>query len=126
MSSPNDILREARALRARGRSQEAVAAYGRLIREYPRSPEARTARVSVGDLQLGPLADPAAALASFDAYLSGGPGALALEARYGRIRALGALGRAGEEQREIGRFVQEFPGTVQAKNLTARMNSLHP
>ncbi len=116
-----DLLREARGLRSKARPSEAASTYQRLIREYPRSPEARAARVSVGDLQLAHLGDPAGALASFDAYLQGGAGALTLEARHGRIRALSALGRTTEEQREIARFVKDYPASPQAAVLSAKL-----
>lgn len=119
-TSVEDLLRKARAERGAGHPAEAASLYRQLLRDFPRAPEARAARVSLGDLAFSQLADPAGALAAYDSYLQGGPGPLTLEARFGRIRALGTLGRKRDEEREIARFVQDYPGSSQAAMLTAR------
>ena len=82
----------------------------------PRSAEARASLVSLGELQLSQLAEPAAALRSFDAYLAAG-GALAQEARYGRIRALRRLGRADAAREATAAFLRDYPGSAQARTL---------
>ena len=58
---------------------------------------------------------------SFDAYLRSG-GGLVQEARYGRIRALRKLGRASEERAAIARFIADYPKSVQAASLRARLS----
>jgi hypothetical protein len=78
--------------------------------------------VSLGELLLSELADPAGALRSFESYLKA-PGALTPEARYGRIRALGRLGRVAAEQAAIEQFVHDYPRSVQAANLKAKLTS---
>jgi hypothetical protein len=111
-----ELLERARDLRVRGRYQEANNAYQRLLREYSGSAEAQAALVSRGELQLSQLANPSAALASFDAYLRGG-GALRQEASYGRIRALRRLGKLREAEIATRAFLSTYPRSVQAATL---------
>jgi tetratricopeptide (TPR) repeat protein len=114
--SAAELLSRARSLRSSGRYSEAAGAYQRLLGSYPKSAEARAALVSLGELQLSQLGNPAAALRSFDAYLAGG-GSLKQEARYGRIRALRQLGRRTEARQASDDFVRDYPGSAQAKSL---------
>lgn len=114
--SAADLLARARSLRSAGRYAEAAAAYRALIATRADSAEARAALVSLGELQLSQLKDPAAALRSFESYLIR-EGTLTQEARYGRIRALRALGRTAEAERAARDFVQRYPGSAQAKQL---------
>jgi len=114
--TPAALLAQARSLRGAGRYADAAAAYQRLIGAHPRSAEARASLVSLGELQLSQLAEPAAALRSFDAYLAAG-GALAQEARYGRIRALRRLGRADAAREATAAFLRDYPGSAQARTL---------
>jgi outer membrane protein assembly factor BamD (BamD/ComL family) len=100
---------------------EARSIYGRLIAQHPGSAEALAALVSLGELQLSQFGDAKAALKSFDAYVRAG-GSLAQEARYGRIRALRKLGRHAEEQAAIDRFLADYPHSVQAATLRARLS----
>jgi tetratricopeptide (TPR) repeat protein len=110
------LLAQARGLRADGRYQEAGLVYQRLVRELPRTTEARVALVSLGELQLSQLGSPGAAVRSFDAYLRvGGP--LSQEASYGRIRALRQLGRLNEARAASEAFVAAYPNSVQAATL---------
>lgn len=118
----SELLSRARALRAGGRSAEAATAYRRLLAAYPRSDEARASLVSLGELLLSELGDPAAALRAFDSYLKAG-GGLAQEARYGRVRALARLGRRAEERAAIEQFLLDYPRSVQATSLRARLAS---
>jgi hypothetical protein len=114
--SPVALIRRASALRSAGRYAEAAAVYRELVRAHPRSGEARIAQVSLGELELSQLGQAASALASFEAYLAGG-GSLTQEARYGRIRALRALGRSGEATEAAAAFVRDYPGSAQARSL---------
>ncbi len=118
--SADELLARAREHRAAARYAEAAATYRRLLSLYPRSDQARAALVSVAELELSQLGNAEAALASFDAYLRGG-GALAQEARYGRIRALRKLGRVGDERAAIEAFLRDYPRSVQATALRARL-----
>jgi ferric-dicitrate binding protein FerR (iron transport regulator) len=114
--SAADRLARARSLRRSGRYGEAAAAYQQLIGAHPGSAEARAALVSLGELQISALGQPAAALRSFESYLAGG-GPLTQEARYGRIRALRQLGRAGEARDAAQQFVRDYPGSAQSRSL---------
>jgi tetratricopeptide (TPR) repeat protein len=118
--SADELLSRAREQRAAGRYGEAAGTYRRLLSLYPRSDQARAALVSLGELELSQLGNADSALASFDAYLRGG-GALAQEARYGRIRALRKLGRLGDERSAIEAFLRDYPRSVQATALRARL-----
>jgi hypothetical protein len=119
--SPGDLLRSARAHRARGEFREAADAYADLQARFCASPEAHASLVSLGELQLSALHDPVGALRSFEAYLAV-PAGLALEARHGRIQALGALGRAVAERVAIEEFLRDYPTSVQARSLRARLD----
>lgn len=114
-----ELLGQARTLRAAGRYAEAANRYQWVLNAHRGSAEARAALISLGELQLSQLGRPAAALRSFDAYLSGG-GALVQEARYGRIRALRQLGRTEQARREGEQFVRDYPGSAQATSLRER------
>jgi len=118
--SAEELLARARSLRASGRSLEASQAYRHLISTWPRSPEARVGLISLGELELSELSEPAAALRDFTAYLKA-RGSLDPEARYGRIRALGRLGRHAEEMSEARDFAREYPSSLQASDLRTRL-----
>jgi hypothetical protein len=115
------LLAQARALRSAGRFSDAHAAYRRLLAEHSGSAEAQAALISLGELQLAQSGDANGALRSFDGYLRSG-GALSQEARYGRIRALRRLGRHAEERAAIEKFLADYPRSVQAATLRARLS----
>jgi len=119
--SAPELLARARALRSAGRYAEAAASYQGLIAARPASAEARAALVSLGELQLSQLKSPAAALRSFESYLTR-EGTLTQEARYGRIRCLRTLGREAEARRATQEFVERYPGSAQAKQLLQLSN----
>lgn len=123
VTTPSDLLQRARQLRLERRHREAAAAYGELQRSHPGSAEARTSLVSLGQLQLSHLGAPADALRSFDTYLGRG-GALEREALFGRIRALRALGRTGEERNSIESYLSRFSSDVRAAPLRSRLEDL--
>jgi hypothetical protein len=89
-----------------------------------RGPEATLSLVSLGGLLLH-NGSPAAALAQFDRYLGvAGPRPLAVEALYGRGRALRALGRAGDEAQTWRRLLREHPGSPYAEHARRRLAEL--
>jgi hypothetical protein len=117
--SADVLLAKAREARMAHDWQGAAAAYREVLEVHRGSPEARTALVSLGQLELDRLARPAAALEHFDQYLAvSGP--LAVEAKVGRIRALRALGRADDEGRAIDAFVAAHPESLEADALRRR------
>ncbi|MBX7081893.1 MAG: tetratricopeptide repeat protein [Nannocystaceae bacterium] len=114
---PGEMLAQARSLANAGELSRAVAAYDALRRAHPGSTEAHTADVSLGQLQLrrGRSKD---ALAAFDRYLHKG-GGLAEEARWGRVQALHALGRAAASDRAIDELLRAHPLSVYADDAKA-------
>ena len=106
----------AQVLRARGAYDECAQVYRRLWSEFPGSEESKVSMISLGELELGKRNHPAAALEAFGAYLRlGGP--LDREARYGRIRALRAVGRDGEADAESATFLRDYPTSIQSATL---------
>jgi hypothetical protein len=93
--------------------------YRELARTYPKSAEAYLSRISLAQLELT-QGNPHQALPVFEAYERlGGP--LLQEAEYGKIQALGALGRTDEERAEIRRFLARHPKSLQAAALKRRL-----
>ena len=122
-ASASDLLELARQERAQRRYAAAALAYRKLEQSFPGSAEARAALVSLGQLQLGQLGQPEAALRSFQAYLTA-PGQLQQEAEHGSILALQKLGRKAEERRAIDAFLARYPKSVQAGALQERLKQL--
>jgi len=122
---PADVLVRAQELRAARDWAGAARAYRELIRRFAGSAEANSATVSLAQIELGKLGKPGKALDRFDAYLSRHPaGPLALEALFGRARALRALGRTGEEREALERFVARFPNALQAQEARQRLAAI--
>lgn len=116
-SSPRELLAEARSLRRADRWRDAAAAYRRLLREHPRSSEAHTALVSLGDLLLDRLDQPAEAARAYLRYVREGGGALAPEARWGVIRARRQQGDGKGEREAVADFLRHHPDDARAKSL---------
>jgi outer membrane protein assembly factor BamD (BamD/ComL family) len=122
--SPAERLAAARALRASGQARAAALQYRALQQAHPRSAEAVASLVSLGDIELTELKNPRAALQAFDAYLARGGGqALAEEAHYGRIRALGALGRNSEQLAASERFLERYPNSPHSQALRRKLRT---
>jgi TolA-binding protein len=123
--TPDDILARAQALRKQRDWNGAAGAYKQLVAQYPGSGQARTARVSLGVIQLGHLGQPGQALRNFEAYLSAAPtGALAPEALYGRASAYRAQGRTDLEAAALGDLVARFPASLRVPAARARLQEL--
>lgn len=114
--SPDQLLAKAQALRARGRYEACAHLYRRLWSEFPTSEEGKVSMISLGELELVHTKSPRTALEAFNAYLRlGGP--LEREARFGKIRALRALGRSEDAEAETARFLHDYPTGIQATAL---------
>jgi hypothetical protein len=120
--TPGVLLQRARELRRTRGSAAALVAYEALRRAHPRSHEARTVLVTMGQLELE-LGHPARALVHFDRYLEAG-GTLAPEALAGKIAALRTLGRVAGERQAIDRYLSRYPQGFLAPKLRERLNSL--
>jgi outer membrane protein assembly factor BamD (BamD/ComL family) len=107
-----------------GRYADAAAQYEALRRDFPSSPESYTVLVPLAQLELDRLGRPERALVQLDRYLASGPGALAQEARYARIRALAALGQSRQEAAAIEEFLRLHPASLRARHLEERLADL--
>jgi tetratricopeptide (TPR) repeat protein len=117
--SAAELLSRAQDARSVRNYAGAVKLYRELARTYPKSAEAHLSRISLAQLELT-QGNPQQALAGFEAYERlGGP--LLQEAEYGKIQALGALGRTDEERAEIRRFLARHPKSLQAAALKRRL-----
>jgi TolA-binding protein len=117
--SAAELLSRAQDARSVRNYAGAVKLYRELARTYPKSAEAHLSRISLAQLELT-QGNPQQALAGFEAYERlGGP--LLQEAEYGKIQALGALGRTDEEGAEIRRFLARHPKSLQAAALKRRL-----
>lgn len=114
------LLARARALRGQGDERGAGKAYAALIAAYPRSSEAGTARVTLGQLRLKAGRN-RAALALFDRYLKRG-GSLSPEALWGKIRALHALGRDKALEAAVAELGRRFPRSVYSDRAKALLS----
>jgi hypothetical protein len=103
----------------------AAQTYQTLIKHHPGSDQAKTAIVSLGQLQLEKLNQPEAALKGFERYLStAGPKPLAQEALFGKIKALGMLGNRSEELKAAEVFIRRYPIAVQVTQVKKRIEEL--
>jgi tetratricopeptide (TPR) repeat protein len=122
--APQEMLEQARALRARREFAQAAELYRKIHAASPQSASGRAALVSLGELLLSSLDDPQGALRAFDGYLTQGGGALAQEAAFGKARALRALQRPREERLAIERFLAAYPEAPQSRVLRHRLSAL--
>jgi hypothetical protein len=121
--TPTDLLRAARRLVRDGQMRAAADTYEMLRRNYPTSEEAHTVLVSIGQLELNALHEPARALPLLDLYLQRG-GNLTEEARLTRIQALRALHRKQDEADAIAEFLAKHPRSFEDTTLRARLADL--
>ncbi len=122
-TSASDLLEEARQARGVGHYAQAAQLYRKLVQQHAESAEARASLVSLGQLELGQLGQPEAALDSFHAYLAK-PGQLRQEAEYGVISALQRLGRTADERHAIEAFLARYPKSTPAGALSQRLKQL--
>ncbi len=120
--TPQGLLNRARERRSNGDFRGVRDAYKALVQTHPTSNEAAIARISLGEVELNHLDNPSGALKWFDQYLARKGGALEQEALYGRCRALGALGRAQEENRCLEQFVARFPDALQSARIQEKLS----
>jgi hypothetical protein len=122
--SEDDPFARARLLRGRGQFAAAAALYESIHQASPESASGRAALLGLAELRLSDLHDAAGALRAFDAYLAGGNNALSREAAFGRIRALRALGKSGQERAAIEAFLRAYPSGPEAESLRQRLSDV--
>ena len=98
--------------------------YRRLRHNHPNSNEARTALVTLAQIELEHGKGAHAALELLQTYLGGGEGAVSPEARYLRIQCLGALKQTNDELSAIDDFLHRYPHSLRAPRLLHRRAQL--
>jgi hypothetical protein len=122
-ADPGHELARANALRGQRKWHDAEAAYERVRRIAPDSPEAQAARIASADLRLRQLHDTEGARRLFlEAQRRGGP--LAEEAAWGLVETHRANGDRDGEARALTKFLEAFPGGAMAPRARARAREL--
>jgi TolA-binding protein len=114
------------ATKARALGQQTIAAkrYQFVIERFPASREASAARVALGRLLYADLAQPAAALPWFDAYLARNPrGELAEETMYYRALCLSRLQRVSEARASFSELLATYPHSLYAARARTYLSS---
>jgi TolA-binding protein len=120
--SPGEYILEARECRKMGDWAGVARAYGKILGEYPASPEAITILLPLAEVELEHLGNPARALSHFREYERRRPtGPLAQEALFGICTALRALGREDEEIRALGKFLKKYPDSIRYSRINQRL-----
>ena len=95
--------------------------YAELAKRFPGTAEADSAEIALGTLSLQSGAA-AQALGHFERYLRARPGGqLAVEALWGKTRALAALGREDEARRDLQLLVNSYPRSTYATAARAKL-----
>lgn len=118
--SARDLFAAANQARSRGDATTALSLYRRLQSEYPASPEALAAKISIGMLQLQ-RGQPSSALAEFRAYRQAGARALRAEALWGEAEALRSLGLRADERATLDELLREYPNSAYASAARKRL-----
>jgi TolA-binding protein len=121
------LLNQAISERQQGHRQPAILALRSLRRQFPDSPEAVVALVSLGNLLLD-VHEPAEALPLFQQYCKESPsGALAPEAMAGQARTLEQLQRSVDAKAMWQELLRRFPGSPYARSkLSLDLEGSHP
>jgi hypothetical protein len=119
------LLAQANELRRAQQWGPATAVYERIIRQFPASAEAYSAKVAAASLRLEQLGDPASARRLYgQALRSPGTGALDEEILWGLGRAERAAGDPRAERATLERLLATHPQTVHAAYARARLRQL--
>jgi TolA-binding protein len=121
VSDAASLFREATAARHAADFGRARGLYWRLESEFPASPEAQLAHVSLGKVLLS-MGRASEAEQQFAAYLRAG-GGLTEEALVGRAQSLAGLGRGDDERRVWETLMRKFPSSVYAVQARDRLTS---
>jgi outer membrane protein assembly factor BamD (BamD/ComL family) len=110
--SASELTRRAQSHQRAREYDQARLAYMELIESHPGSVAAQNTRIALGQLELGTGGQPHGALAYFEGYLDEAPdGALAEEARLGRVRALAAAAQHAGVIGAATEFEERHPGS---------------
>jgi TolA-binding protein len=115
------LFAQASLARRQGDLPRAMALYAELSKRFPGTAEADSAEMALGTLSLQSGAA-APALGHFERYLAARPGGqLAVEALWGKTRALEALGREDEARRDLQLLVDRYPRSTYATAARAKL-----
>ncbi|HEY6722904.1 MAG TPA: tetratricopeptide repeat protein [Polyangiaceae bacterium] len=121
VDNPASMFAQASLARRQGDLRRAMALYAQLSRRFPGTAEADFAELALGTLSLQSGAA-GQALGYFERYLAARPGGqLAVEALWGKTRALEALGREGEARRELQLLLDRYPQSTYATAARAKL-----
>lgn len=118
--SASELFSAGNKARSRGDAASALGLYGRLQSEYPTSPEALAAKISIGMLELQ-RGQASSALGQFRAYRRANARSLRAEALWGEAEALRALGRSDEERAALESLLSDHPGSAYAPAARKRL-----
>lgn len=115
------MFAEASRARRQGETARAIVLYSELVQRFPGAAEADSAEIALGMLSLNRGAA-AQGLGYFERYLAARPqGQLAVEALWGKTRALTALGRQDEARRDLLVLVNRYPRSTYAAAARAQL-----
>jgi TolA-binding protein len=117
----SQLFAQANELRRKGDIEGAISSYEHLCAQHPHSPQAEDARLLMGNLLLSQRS-PRAALQKFEDY---GSGPLALEALWGRARALRMLG-SPDERPVLEQLVRDYPNSPYTGAAQKRLREISP
>lgn len=117
------LMRRARNHKSDGNWRGAAASYKTVIKRFPKSNEAMTARVALAQIQLRRLNKPEAALSQFSKYLVY-HGPLAQEALFGKAEAYRMMGRRQQERQALSSYLAKYPRGMYAKPAKTRLDRL--
>lgn len=115
------VFAQASLARRQGDLPRAMALYAQVAQRFPGTREADSAEMALGTLSLQSGAA-AQALGHFERYLAARPGGqLAVEALWGKTRALEALGREAEARRDLQLLMNRYPQSTYATAARAKL-----
>jgi tetratricopeptide (TPR) repeat protein len=124
-STASQWLEQANKLRRAQQWSHATSIYELIVREYPSSAEAYSARVASASLRLEKLGDPVGARQLYaQALRSPGSGALREEILWGLARATRSCGDYQAERATLERLLAEHPQTLHAARARTRLGQL--
>lgn len=119
--SADELLSQASTLRGQGSWAAAEAAYTRVLREFPGTPQSCVATMAAASLRLDHLKDTRGALRLYQGAARGG---LAQEAQYGVARCHRALGNSGAEAAALRRLLASGPSAFLESRAKTRLAQL--
>jgi hypothetical protein len=125
-SSADALLAAARQAQTQSQLHKAARLYRQVIDGYPTTQAASVAGVALGRLLEGKLAQPAAAVSLFDAYLRRhhGGGELAEEALYYRALSFARTGRKLQSEDSLRELLSSYPNSVYTAAARAKLAEL--